>query len=90
MQYNFLTAQGTSNSYESEGFSHADMNQGFDSSFWLAKEDSTLFPKTASTHETIAVCVWCSKEFYHQVVSSGTELDSMGIMCATCQAKFSE
>ena len=89
LRYNFLAAQGTSNSNELKGFSHGDMNQGYDSSFWLAKEASTLLPNTASGHQSITICVWCGKEFYHQGVSSEAKLGSVGIMCATCQAKFS-
>lgn len=89
LQYNFLTTQGTLNSNESKVLSHAEIKHGFDSSIWLAKESLTLFPKTASGHQTLTICIWCRKEFYHQGVSSGTKSGSVGLMCATCQAKFS-
>ncbi|XP_062101505.1 uncharacterized protein LOC133807288 isoform X2 [Humulus lupulus] len=88
LQFNLVTAQGT-RSNESKGFSHTEMNQGFDSSFGLSDEASTFPPKTSSRHQNITVCVWCGEEFYYEGVSSGTELESMGIMCANCQDKFS-
>ncbi|XP_030493830.2 uncharacterized protein LOC115709758 [Cannabis sativa] len=87
--YNFLSRQGTPSSNESKGFTHKEMNQGFDSSLRLSDEASTFLPKTSSRHQNITICVWCGEECYYEGVSSGTEYESMGIMCTTCQAKFS-
>ncbi|XP_024017050.1 uncharacterized protein LOC21386634 isoform X2 [Morus notabilis] len=88
-QYDFLTAQGTLNSNESKCLSHAEIKQGFDPSFWLTNESLTLFPKVAAENQTVTICIWCRKEFYHQGVSSETKSGSVGLMCATCQGKFS-
>lgn len=91
-EYHMLTSQGASDSNESKVMSYdAEMGQGFDSSFWLEKEVSSLFPKTASRHQTVAICAWCRNEFQHDYVNPETHSDSgsVGLMCGTCQAKFS-
>lgn len=91
-EYSILTSEGASHSNESKVMSYdAEVGQGFDSPFWLEKEALSLFSKTASTHQIVALCAWCGIEFQHEDVNPETHSDagSVGLMCGTCQAKFS-
>lgn len=90
LEYNFLTTEESCQQEESKGLScDAEMEQGFDSSYWLEKEALPLLPQLASRHQVRTVCVWCTKEFYLESVNSGMQSGSVGFMCATCNAKFS-
>ncbi|KAF3445843.1 hypothetical protein FNV43_RR11020 [Rhamnella rubrinervis] len=91
-EYHALTSQGASDSNEPKVMLYdAEVGQGFDSSIWLEREVSSLFPKTGSRHQTVAICAWCRNEFQHDYVNPETHSDSgsVGLMCGTCQAKFS-
>lgn len=81
MEFDFLTAQPSSRSGNSE------MALKFDSSDWLEKEALPLFPKIAGRHQVPTLCSWCGTEFYHEAVDSGTQRSSM-VMCGNCQDIF--
>ncbi|XP_068345018.1 uncharacterized protein [Pyrus communis] len=86
--YNIPTVQATSHTKESKVLSYdGELEQGFSSSDWLEKDSLPSMPNITSRHE-ISTCVWCRNEFHHEVYER-TQPGSVGLMCATCQAKFS-
>ncbi|XP_015870469.3 uncharacterized protein LOC107407675 isoform X1 [Ziziphus jujuba] len=86
-KYNFLTLQGSSQSNESKVLSDdAEMGKSCDSYFWLEKEAR---PQTASRIQTVTVCAWCGEECHHEAVNPEKHSGSVGLVCATCQFKFS-
>ncbi|PRQ21386.1 putative DNA-binding domain-containing protein [Rosa chinensis] len=91
-EHDFLTAQATYQSKESNVLSydetHESIEQGFNSSGWPEKEALPSVPNIESRRE-INSCVWCRNEFYHDVYGAGMQTGSVGFMCANCQGKFS-
>ncbi|KAL6179925.1 hypothetical protein ACLB2K_046596 [Fragaria x ananassa] len=85
----FLTAQATSQSKESNVLSYDEnIEQGFNSSGWPEKVALSSVPNIESRHE-INSCVWCRNDLYHDAYGAGMQTGSVGIMCANCQGKFS-
>ncbi|KAJ8555573.1 hypothetical protein K7X08_013069 [Anisodus acutangulus] len=64
-----------------------DIDQGFNSSFWLGKDD--LMPNLAGRNQVTLVCVWCRNEFYQEPNQLGAEAGSIGSMCPTCSGRIS-
>ncbi|XP_059279751.1 uncharacterized protein LOC132033722 [Lycium ferocissimum] len=64
-----------------------DIEQGFNSSFWLGKDD--LMPNLAGRNQVTLVCVWCRNEFYQEPNQLGAEAGSIGSMCPTCSGRIS-
>ncbi|CAK9154271.1 unnamed protein product [Ilex paraguariensis] len=89
VEYSFFTTQNSDSLPEdSKVFAYgAEMEQGFDSSFWLGKD--ALMPNIGGRNQVTTICVWCRSEFYHEPVQSGTQTGEIGSMCPTCSAKIS-
>ncbi|CAN4122291.1 unnamed protein product [Withania somnifera] len=66
---------------------NVDIEQGFNSSFWLGKDD--LVPNLAGRNLVAMVCVWCRNEFYQEPNQLGAEAGSIGSMCPTCSGRIS-
>ncbi|KAI3819840.1 hypothetical protein L1987_13692 [Smallanthus sonchifolius] len=84
----FLTArsqhplQGDSRVYSY----NAEMDQQFNSSFWLGK--NTMMPNPAGRNQMTGVCALCRDEFHLQPVHYGTQ-DGMASLCPSCSAGMS-
>ncbi|KAF3632482.1 putative LRR receptor-like serine/threonine-protein kinase-like [Capsicum annuum] len=63
------------------------IEQGFNSSFWLGKDN--VMPNLAGRNPTTVVCVWCRNEFYQEPDQLGAEAGSIGFMCPTCSGRIS-
>ncbi|KAK2984862.1 hypothetical protein RJ640_006611, partial [Escallonia rubra] len=88
VEFSFLTTQ-TSNTFQgnSKAFAYnPEMEQEFDSSFWLGKD--ALTPNIGGRNQVSTICVWCRNEFLHEPMHPGTET-AYGSMCPTCRARIS-
>ncbi|XP_010320178.1 uncharacterized protein [Solanum lycopersicum] len=82
VEYSFMSTQ-SSNSLQEEPRVlpyDVDIEQGFNSSFWLGKDN--LMPNLAGSNQVTMVCVWCRNLFYQD--SNQLEAGSIGAMCPTC------
>ncbi|KAG6705490.1 hypothetical protein I3842_07G181200 [Carya illinoinensis] len=87
---NLMSSKASSHPEEARVLSYdAEMDQGFNSSYWLKKEALPSLPKVANGHPVRTMCVWCAEEFYLESVNSRMQSGSVGFMCAACNAKFS-
>ncbi|KAI3736584.1 hypothetical protein L2E82_26460 [Cichorium intybus] len=91
VEFSFLTARSQHNPHTLEPDSrvfpyNVEMDQQFDSSFWLGK--NTIMPNTSSRSQITSVCAWCRNEFHLQPVHSGSQ-DAIGSLCPSCTAGMS-
>ncbi|KAG7972302.1 hypothetical protein I3843_07G175600 [Carya illinoinensis] len=87
---NLMSSKASSHPEEARVLSYdAEMDQGFNSSYWLKKEALPSLPKVVNGHPVRTMCVWCAEEFYLESVNSRMQSGSVGFMCAACNAKFS-
>ncbi|XP_055833827.1 uncharacterized protein LOC129902545 isoform X2 [Solanum dulcamara] len=89
VEYSFMGTQ-SSNSLQEEPRVlpyDVDIEQGFDSSFWLGKDD--LMPNLAGRNQVTMVCVWCRNVFCQEPNQLGAEAGSIGAMCPTCSGRIS-
>ncbi|XP_009613130.1 uncharacterized protein [Nicotiana tomentosiformis] len=89
VEYSFMSTQSL-NSLQEEPRAlpyDVDIEQGFNSSFWLGKDD--LMPNLAGRNQVMLVCVWCRNEFYQEPNQLGAEAGSIGSMCPTCSGRIS-
>ncbi|KAI7757414.1 hypothetical protein M8C21_016050 [Ambrosia artemisiifolia] len=92
VEFSFLTAGRSSqhNPHQLQGDSRVfsynpEMNQQFDSSFWLGK--STMMPNPASRNQMTGVCALCRNEF-HLHPAHFTQ-DGIASLCPSCSAGMS-
>lgn len=89
VEYSFMGTQ-SSNSLQEEPRVlpyDVDIEQGFDSSFWLGKDD--LMPNLAGRNQVTMVCVWCRNVFCQEPNQLGAEAGSIGTICPTCSGRIS-
>lgn len=89
VEYSFMSTQSL-NSLQEEPRAlpyDVDIEQGFNTSFWLGKDD--VMPNLAGRNQVMLVCVWCRNEFYQEPNQLGAEAGSIGSMCPTCSGRIS-
>lgn len=89
VEYSFMGTHSLNSLQEEPGVIayNMDIEQGFNSSFWLGKDD--LVPNVAGRNLVAMVCVWCRNEFYQEPNQLGAEAGSIGSMCPTCSGRIS-
>ncbi|KAK4352395.1 hypothetical protein RND71_027913 [Anisodus tanguticus] len=89
VEYSFMGTQSLNSLQEEPRILpyDVDIEQGFNSSFWLGKDD--LMPNLAGRNQVTLVCVWCRNEFYQEPNQLGAEAGSIGSMCPTCSGRIS-
>ncbi|CAN4092462.1 unnamed protein product [Withania somnifera] len=89
VEYSFMGTHSLNSLQEEPGVIpyNVDIEQGFNSSFWLGKDD--LVPNLAARNLVAMVCVWCRNEFYQEPNQLGAEAGSIGSMCPTCSGRIS-
>ncbi|THG03343.1 uncharacterized protein LOC114309884 [Camellia sinensis] len=90
VEFSFLTMQNLNSlPGDSKSLSYnTQMDQGFDSSFWLEKDALSL--NLASRNQVTSICVWCRNEFHGESLHPGTQTGGIGSMCPTCSAKVTQ
>lgn len=90
MEYNFLTAQTSSNSQDSKVSSYdSQMALGFDSSHWFEKEALPLLPKVAGRNQVTSYCSWCGNEFHSEGFDSEADKGLVVHVCPNCRTRSS-
>ncbi|KAL8225555.1 hypothetical protein R6Q57_018112 [Mikania cordata] len=92
VEFSFLTAgRSQHNPQQLQGDSRVysynpEMNQQFDSTFWLGK--NTMMPNPAGRNQMTAVCALCRTEFHLHPAHFGTQ-DGITSLCPSCSAGMS-
>ncbi|KAM7258023.1 hypothetical protein ACFE04_013764 [Oxalis oulophora] len=92
IECDFLRAQTNSYSEDPKVFAYGpQMGQGFDTSMWFEQENLNFLPKTSGgiQQEVVNACVWCGNEIQQGALELGQQTGSIGFMCNSCKAKFS-